>query len=632
MVKHIKKSYAKDGKLTKREKSIAYATAWKDFNEQYPVYKTADYIERQDKGWSQKHKQIKATKALSKKILSKKVISSTRKPTPTMKDVKNSMWGKGKHSTKKAYAEGTFTQQFEPEYTEGKQRIKNKIRKKLGLKPGPQGDWKKEMKMRHARTALKARFAEDIKFPKDYDPPKSWSKRPSDKELDQMAKHYAKKTKKKIRKGPSMGVGQDSHHPQIQREDAASGRPIKKPVKKVKKKDSGKDGAFVFSSPKSNVIGSYTLKSDKPKGKWIGKNLKRYPKPAWSIGQKALAAGDSINSKIGWIFETAEYKAAMGPGSHEWGTDIGRDYFKKLTPGQDNPANDPIKPLNIKARKPQDEKGVKVTEDKGFNLDQINPLQAEYSKEKYPEDDAVNAQWQSNLDGILTGAYEGGEITWEDVKALDKEAENITFDQEVKMGLYDPDELAYDDFDGDSLNDIAVTEELSVQGRMKRRFAARRNRQKLKVARGIALRRGSTPDRLKRRATRGARLMVYKRLLRGRDRSTLPPAEKARLERMIKRFQPLVSRISVKLMPQLRKNEINRMKNRGKRSATVSKKFKAAKPIRGASGKKAKKYAIKKPGKYKAPKPKKFKSRIGTGGPTLKGKSKAYKAFSFSVG
>jgi hypothetical protein len=30
MVKHIKKSYAKDGKLTDKEKSIAYATAWKE--------------------------------------------------------------------------------------------------------------------------------------------------------------------------------------------------------------------------------------------------------------------------------------------------------------------------------------------------------------------------------------------------------------------------------------------------------------------------------------------------------------------------------------------------------------------------------------------------------------------------
>ena len=197
MVKHIKKSYAKDGVLTKQEKAIAFATAWKDFNEQYPVYKTADYIERQDKGWSQKHKQIKATKALSKKILSKKVVSSTRKSTPSMKDVKDSMWGKGKHSTKRV-AEGTFKQQFEPEYTEGKQRVKNAIRAKLGLKKGPQGDWKKEMKMRHARQAIIKTFRkEEVKFPKDYDPPKSWSKPPTSKELDQMAKHYSKKKKNK---------------------------------------------------------------------------------------------------------------------------------------------------------------------------------------------------------------------------------------------------------------------------------------------------------------------------------------------------------------------------------------------------------------------------------------------------
>lgn len=32
MVKHIKKGYSKDGKLTDKEKSIAYATAWKAKN------------------------------------------------------------------------------------------------------------------------------------------------------------------------------------------------------------------------------------------------------------------------------------------------------------------------------------------------------------------------------------------------------------------------------------------------------------------------------------------------------------------------------------------------------------------------------------------------------------------------
>ena len=34
MVKHIKKGYAKDGKLTDKEKSIAYATAWKHYKKE----------------------------------------------------------------------------------------------------------------------------------------------------------------------------------------------------------------------------------------------------------------------------------------------------------------------------------------------------------------------------------------------------------------------------------------------------------------------------------------------------------------------------------------------------------------------------------------------------------------------
>ena len=48
MVKHIKKAYSKDGKLTKREKSIAYATAWKDHNEEINYPKDYD----PPKSWS----------------------------------------------------------------------------------------------------------------------------------------------------------------------------------------------------------------------------------------------------------------------------------------------------------------------------------------------------------------------------------------------------------------------------------------------------------------------------------------------------------------------------------------------------------------------------------------------------
>jgi len=355
--------------------------------------------------------------------------------------------------------------------------------------------------------------------------------------------------------------------------------------------------------------------------------------------------------------ETKEYDS--GYGKMEWGTDVGDDYYRRLTPGQTpkNKRKQPLKPVDVPFNPPFTVEGrlsAKIMEKcwQGYkrvgmkkkgnrmvpncvkedvNLDHIEPGQAHHSKHQYPIDNEVDARWAANVDGILTGAYEGGEITMQDVKELEAEVDNYTFEDAVEDGLYDQDELENLDFGYDLYDDYEITEALSVQGRMKRRFAARRNRQKLRVARRIALRRGSTPDRLKRRAVRGARLMVYKRLLRGRDRAGLPPAEKARLERMITRFQPLVNRISVKLLPQMRRNEIKRLTNRGKSGAQKSKKYRAAKPIKGAASYKAKRYKIKaKP--FKAPKKAAPKSRIKSGGPTLKKASKAYKAFSYSVG
>ena len=275
------------------------------------------------------------------------------------------------------------------------------------------------------------------------------------------------------------------------------------------------------------------------------------------------------------------------------------------------------------------EVGKKIKEN--LDLSHIEDKQADHSKHQYPVNNELETFDTGDKDHWLTGKDGEWYIEQDDVKELDKEADNFTFDNALDMGLYDDDELVDDDFDGNPHNDVEIIEALSVQGRLKRRFHARRNKAKLKVARRIALRRGSTPDRLKRRATRGARLMVYKRLLRGRDRGSLPPAEKSRVEKMITRFQPLVSRIAIKLLPQMRKNEIKRLTGRGKLKAKSSKKFKPAKAVKSASSKKTKRFSTPK-GKYKAPKAKKFKSRIKSGGPTVKKASKAYKAFSYSVG
>lgn len=185
------------------------------------------------------------------------------------------------------------------------------------------------------------------------------------------------------------------------------------------------------------------------------------------------------------------------------------------------------------------------------------------------------------------------EIDEDDIRDMLDKADNLTIDDMLDLHMVTPEEVVEVEFEVDPHTNVQVTEALTPLGRIKRRQAARRNKTKLKIARMRALKRAGGNERIKLRATRGARNMMYSRLLRGRDRSSLPPAEKSRLEKMIKRFQPLIARIAVRMVPQMRKVELNRLKKRGSMKSQAAKKFKVAKGG-SASKYKAKKFKIKK--------------------------------------
>jgi hypothetical protein len=227
------------------------------------------------------------------------------------------------------------------------------------------------------------------------------------------------------------------------------------------------------------------------------------------------------------------------PGHMEWGTPQGTKYMKQMTPGE---------------------------------------TEAGETKKKYREDNEEDA--------------EALELSSDDIRALEHEADHLSFKQMIELGMYDEEDFELDDDDVHA--DVHVTEVLSVQGRLKRKFAARKNKQKLRVARKIALRRASSPDRMRKRARRGARAMVYKRVLRGRSKAQMPPAERQRFEKMLDtRFANIISRLQVRMLPQMRRKEIARLKSRGAKKASVSKKYKAAKPMKKVS-QKAKKFRVKK--------------------------------------
>lgn len=157
-----------------------------------------------------------------------------------------------------------------------------------------------------------------------------------------------------------------------------------------------------------------------------------------------------------------------------------------------------------------------------------------------------------------------GDVDSEELYAeLEKDVETLGWEDIVD--LYDPEEIEYEDDEEEDDDEECgcgeMSEAITPAGRLKKKFNAMRTKSRRMMARNIAIKRVSTPEKIKARSVRTARRMVYKRLLRNRDISTVSAAEKTRIEAQIKRMAPMVARLSVRVMPQVRKLEQSRIKN-----------------------------------------------------------------------
>ena len=315
------------------------------------------------------------------------------------------------------------------------------------------------------------------------------------------------------------------------------------------------------------------------------------------------AAQNKYDSKIlgGMVEMTEEYK-------YEWGTPEGTAYMKAVTPGEPGKTTKKNKTKTKNHYKAVMEEDGKQCEDGMYYCRQRKacmPIPEGYKdrgdgfivrENVLDVVDDIKKFWElADHSKPEIGEPLDLSLTDEDINDMLVSADNLTPEDMIALGMYEPEELEeIEEVDPEEVHkDIEVTEALTPLGRIKRRQAARRNKQRLKVARARAMRKSATPDKIRMRATRGARGMMYKRLLRGRDKSSLPPAEKSRLEKMIQRFQPLIARIAVRMVPQMRKAELNRLKKRGSMTSQKAKKFKVKKGG-SASKYKAKKFKIKK--------------------------------------
>jgi len=161
---------------------------------------------------------------------------------------------------------------------------------------------------------------------------------------------------------------------------------------------------------------------------------------------------------------------------------------------------------------------------------------------------------------ILDYNEDGREDEYDEV-AIEADVAN-----EIESSEWDDLSQYYDDDDLEEEDDEEELDEaITPQGRLKKKFNAMRTKTRRNMARNLALKRVATPDRIKARSIRAARNMVYKRILRGRDRSTISSTEKARIEAQVKRMAPTVARLSIRLQSKERQIDRSRATNRYKK-------------------------------------------------------------------
>ena len=133
-------------------------------------------------------------------------------------------------------------------------------------------------------------------------------------------------------------------------------------------------------------------------------------------------------------------------------------------------------------------------------------------------------------------------------------------------------ELSWDDiadlYDLEDLVDEEITEALSASSRLRKGMKMKSRRTQMAIARKMKLRRTSDIDTLKKRAKLAARRSIMKRFLKGRDKKSLSPQEKDRLEKQIRSMPTIVMSLSTKMLPKIR--DIEKKRLAGQRSAASS--------------------------------------------------------------
>ena len=108
-------------------------------------------------------------------------------------------------------------------------------------------------------------------------------------------------------------------------------------------------------------------------------------------------------------------------------------------------------------------------------------------------------------------------------------------------------------------------EALNIQQRLKLARSLKKNKAKIAMGRKRAARKTANLDTLKKRAMKQARNMIIKKITKGKDKGDMSMARKQSIEKRLDKMKPKIAKIAKKILPKVRKMEMERKK--GKKSS-----------------------------------------------------------------
>lgn len=113
--------------------------------------------------------------------------------------------------------------------------------------------------------------------------------------------------------------------------------------------------------------------------------------------------------------------------------------------------------------------------------------------------------------------------------------------------------------------DTQVDEVLSTQQRMAKARKMRILAPRIALGRKRAMKRAATPERLKNRAKKQARMTLFKKLSKGQSKSDMSMARRAEIEKRLSKMGNRINRLAIKLLPTARKMDRERRGSKAKK-------------------------------------------------------------------